>query len=68
MRVSDRRHLEKIAVRKAKKVDDKKRKLSKKVLKLLGNLPLEVLEKVEMELRYSREKGLPDAFKTKYWH
>ena len=53
---------------KAKKLDDKKRRLRKKLLKVLNNLPLEVLEKVEMELRYSREKGLPDAFKTKYWH
>ena len=51
---------------KRKRPDDEYRELCNKVLRVLAELPLDVLEKVAFELSYiNAEKALPDILKTK---
>jgi hypothetical protein len=52
---------------KRKKPDgDKHREWCNKVLRVLAELPLDVLEKIAFELTYiNAEKALPDILKTK---
>jgi hypothetical protein len=49
-----------------KKPDDEYREWRNKVLMVLAELPLDVLEKVAFELSFiNAEKALPDILKTK---
>jgi hypothetical protein len=53
-------------VSKRTKPDDEHREVCNRVLRVLAELPLDVLEKVAFELSFSNaEKALPDIFKTK---
>ena len=49
---------------KRKKPDDEYREVCNKVLRVLTELPLDVLEKIAFELSFiNAEKALPDIFK-----
>ena len=51
---------------KRKKPDDEYREVCNKLLRVLTELPLDVLEKIAFELSFiNAEKALPDIFKTK---
>ena len=51
---------------KRKKPDDEHRELCNRVLRVLAELPLDVLEKIAFELSFiNAEKALPDILKTK---
>jgi hypothetical protein len=51
---------------KRKKPDDEHRELRNRVLRVLAELPLDVLEKVAFEFSFiNAEKALPDILKTK---
>ena len=53
---------------KRKKPDDEHRELCNRVLRVLAELPLDVLEKIAFELSFINEnerKALPDILKTK---
>jgi hypothetical protein len=51
---------------KRKKPHDEHRELCNRVLRVLAELPLDVLEKIAFELSFNNaEKALPDLLKTK---
>ena len=51
---------------KRKKPDDEHRELCNRVLRVLAELPLDVLEKIAFELNFiNAEKALSDILKTK---
>ena len=51
---------------KRKNPDDEHREVCNRVLRVLAELPLDILEKIAFELSFiNEEKALPDILKTK---